>query len=593
MATSATGPRKSRESSAQRRFNRQNSHSGSAFQPRSEADELERAASALSYLDPNNSDVWLRAAMALRNEFDDAAWSAFDGWSKQAENYDARENRTRWRSCRRGGGITIASLYRMAMEAGWRDDGGHIVPSPDELAEWRRVREAADASHRARRDGNAAKAARMAQSGLEHGRPYLPTIRTASARASRRPPRCGRSRRARPPHVRYTPSAKGGNLAGACSVVPITKGNTLASVQLIDSVGRKHFLAGGVISGGYWSTQAMPEADGIRPSGVDRRGRGDRRQCDGGTPRRRWASRQCRITTCPPSRTQMRERYPKADIVICADIDKRTGAPDRHAVDAANAVGGRLAVPTFEGGHSPERKDMNDLARVHGVSAVCLAIDNAAKVQPVNGNARPERIEPIPLVRPMPPPEPFPVDAMGVLAPAVLAVQESVQCPKALAANSVLAAVTLAAQPHINVQMPFGSRPLRPVSFFITVGRSGERKTGADEIVTRGIRKREADLRATYDAELKKCRVRHDAWEAERRSIIERSRRQGQSGQPSEPRGRPSRHRPRARSPATANYRDVRADDGGLVQAPFGGAALGRSLLSRGRSVRWRPRHGR
>ena len=164
---------------------------------------------------------------------------------------------------------------------------------------------------------------------------------------------------------------------------------------------------------------------------------------------------------------------------------------------------------------------MNDLARAHGASAVCLTIDNAAKVQPVNGNARPERIEPIPLVRPMPPPEPFPVDAMGVLAPAVLAVQELVQCPKALAANSVLAAVTLAAQPHINVQMPFGSRPLRPVSsFFITVGRSGERKTGADEIVTRGIRKREADLRAAYDAELKKYRVRHDAWEAERRSIM-------------------------------------------------------------------------
>ena len=50
----------------------------------------------------------------------------------------------------------------------------------------------------------------------------------------------------------------------------------------------------------------------------------------------------------------------------------------------------------------------------------------------------------------------------------------------AMCAASVMATVTLAAQAHVNVELPIGDGVLRPVSeFFLTVGRSGERNANA------------------------------------------------------------------------------------------------------------------
>jgi hypothetical protein len=42
--------------------------------------------------------------MGLASEFGDAAWPVFDEWSRDAKNYDAKENRTRWKSFKSGGG---------------------------------------------------------------------------------------------------------------------------------------------------------------------------------------------------------------------------------------------------------------------------------------------------------------------------------------------------------------------------------------------------------------------------------------------------------------------------------------------------------
>jgi hypothetical protein len=64
---------------------------------------------------------------------------------------------------------------------------------------------------------------------------------------------------------------------------------------------------------------------------------------------------------------------------------------------------------------------------------------------------------PRPLFRELPPPTPFPVDALGpVLGTAARAVEGVIQCPMECAANSVLAVASLAAQGCANVVLPIG-----------------------------------------------------------------------------------------------------------------------------------------
>jgi RecA-family ATPase len=75
----------------------------------------------------------------------------------------------------------------------------------------------------------------------------------------------------------------------------------------------------------------------------------------------------------------MRERYPAAALVILADL-KATGEPDPKAAEAAQAVGGRLAVPDFGSDRPEGATDFNDLAAAQGPEAVRVQIEAAATV---------------------------------------------------------------------------------------------------------------------------------------------------------------------------------------------------------------------
>jgi hypothetical protein len=108
---------------------------------------------------------------------------------------------------------------------------------------------------------------------------------------------------------------------------------------------------------------------------------------------------------------------------------------------------------------------------------------------------------PRPLMRELPPADPFPVDALGnVLAPAARAINDRVQAPIAICGQSVLAAATLAVQGHGNVVLPMGHvRPLS--SFLISVAATGERKSAVDQEALWSVRRREAALREVATGE--------------------------------------------------------------------------------------------
>jgi hypothetical protein len=73
---------------------------------------------------------------------------------------------------------------------------------------------------------------------------------------------------------------------------------------------------------------------------------------------------------------------------------------------------------------------------------------------------------PRPLMRELPPADPFPVDALGdMLAPAARAINDRVQAPLAICGQSVLATATLALQPHaISPFRPIIRNPCRVIT---------------------------------------------------------------------------------------------------------------------------------
>jgi hypothetical protein len=127
---------------------------------------------------------------------------------------------------------------------------------------------------------------------------------------------------------------------------------------------------------------------------------------------------------------------------------------------------------------------------------------------------------PRPLQRPLEPADPFPMEALGsVLGDAALAIVDQVQCPEAIAGQSVLAVATLAVQGQANIELPQGSTaPLS--SFFLTVAYSGDRKSTADRKALWPVHQREKALREQYDDAMPAYTIRQASWEASRKQIL-------------------------------------------------------------------------
>jgi hypothetical protein len=136
-----------------------------------------------------------------------------------------------------------------------------------------------------------------------------------------------------------------------------------------------------------------------------------------------------------------------------------------------------------------------------------------------------QRLEPPrPLVRELSPADSFPIDALGdLLGPAATAIHERVRCPMAICGQSVIAAATLAAQAHADVQLP--TDHVRPISnFFMTIAETGERKTAADSEALWPVRKREKALREAFDEALPSYENQKVAWEEARDHAVKKAK---------------------------------------------------------------------
>lgn len=122
---------------------------------------------------------------------------------------------------------------------------------------------------------------------------------------------------------------------------------------------------------------------------------------------------------------------------------------------------------------------------------------------------------PQPLVREIPPGDAYPVHALGPLREAVEAVHAATQAPVAIAAQSALSVASLVVQGHADVEGIFGSFPTS--LYCLTVAQSGERKSGCDKLIMRGIKEVEErqwpdyrEAESNHDTDLRLWTARRD-----------------------------------------------------------------------------------
>jgi hypothetical protein len=153
--------------------------------------------------------------------------------------------------------------------------------------------------------------------------------------------------------------------------------------------------------------------------------------------------------------------------------------------------------------------------------------DGGAEVRRIVAEAEEVHPEPPrPLMRDLPPADPFPVDALGdLLGSAARAINDRVQAPLAIGAQSALSVATVATQGHADVMLPIGPGQARPVScFLITVAASGERKTTSDVEALWPVRKHEAALRDRHDMDMPSYINDKIAWDKARDEAVKRGK---------------------------------------------------------------------
>lgn len=82
---------------------------------------LDEVADALDCLDAGCSrDDWAKLGMAVKSEFGEGGKDVFQRWSEGSDKYDKSNFNVSWKSFKQSGGVTIASMFKQALVAGYK-----------------------------------------------------------------------------------------------------------------------------------------------------------------------------------------------------------------------------------------------------------------------------------------------------------------------------------------------------------------------------------------------------------------------------------------------------------------------------------------
>lgn len=84
---------------------------------------LQDLSNALNYV---NADVprddWVRVLMGIKNEFGDSGFDIADTWSQTGGTYNAKNFKNTWRTIDVGGGTTINTVFKLAIDGGYKPE---------------------------------------------------------------------------------------------------------------------------------------------------------------------------------------------------------------------------------------------------------------------------------------------------------------------------------------------------------------------------------------------------------------------------------------------------------------------------------------
>lgn len=204
----------------------------------------------------------------------------------------------------------------------------------------------------------------------------------------------------------------------------------------------------------------------------------------------------------------LRAKYPELRLVVAADDDWRTeGNPGMtKAREAAEAVGGVVAMPVFSEGRAEKATDFNDLHRQAGAEAVkaCFQVAMQSAALEVVGSWP----EPVPLPDNLPPVMPFDAALMPeALRGWVMDIAHRMQCPPDFPAVGALVALSslIGARAVVAPKTRDDWRVV-PNLWGLIVGRPGVMKSPALAQTLAPLSRLEADEREVWEAA-------HQAWE--------------------------------------------------------------------------------
>jgi len=311
----------------------------------------------------------------------------------------------------------------------------------------------------------------------------------------------------------------------------------LWSFQYIDANGSKRFFPDGKVAACYFAFGAKPESDGPVCIAEGYATAASVHEATGYPVAVAFNAGNLKAVA-----EAIRTKLPEARLILCADDDHGTeGNPGlTKAREAAQAVGGLVAVPDFDPERPEKATDFNDLHMLSGLAAVRTCIEAAHKVthkvtEVTSKKSTCDQGESWPVPQEIGikvAPEPYPIDALPeTIRAAVEEVAGFVKAPVPLVVASALGVLSLACQAHVDVKRD--ERLSGPVGLFLlSIADSGERKSTCDGFFSKAIKDYEAEQAELAKPMLRDYRAAVDAWEAKRNGIKEKIRHLAKEGKP-------------------------------------------------------------
>jgi len=329
---------------------------------------------ALSFILPDDRQLWLKIGMGIKHEYGDAGFDLFDSWSQSGSNYDAAAVKTSWRSFKAGGKIGIGTVLYEAKQRGFhiKDHAPAAPVSAEQAASMAQERAAKLAADQAEIERKQAAAASMAQkqwgSASEQGHSdYLQRKGIAGH------------------GVRFARHRKGDTL-----LIPVTDtSGQICNIQRVFANGDKRFYTGGKVSGGFHLIGGVAGAAGWLLIAEGYATGAALYEATGYPVAIAFSASNLKHIAA-----LMQQQYPDKRLLLCADDDSETEQNTGKntgviaAKEAAVAIGGLWCKPLNlpAGGN-----DFNDLALSRGLAEVKSQIEAAisgtapASVMPISG----------------------------------------------------------------------------------------------------------------------------------------------------------------------------------------------------------------